>query len=109
MPHKDPVRRRTYQRAYQNTYQWVRKLARHGLTPQDYEDLLAAQGGGCAICGTTVNRYGDTERRLPVDHDHETGQVRGVLCDVCNRVLGLFGDDPARLEHAAEYLRASRR
>lgn len=53
-----------------------------GLTIEDYERLLAAQGGGCAICGATPKT-----RRLDVDHDHRTGAVRGLLCHRCNRAL----------------------
>lgn len=107
MPHKDPARLREYQREYQRKYQWVRKLKRvFGLTEQDYYDLLESQGGGCAICGTADNPYGwgNNQRRLPVDHDHESGRVRGILCDLCNRAIGLMQEDPERLRVAAAYL-----
>lgn len=80
-----------------------RRLASHGLTPDAYDRMLEDQGGGCAICGTT-----DTGRRtgvFAIDHDHRTGRVRGLLCSSCNNGLGRFGDDPDRLERAAQYLR----
>jgi len=75
----------------------------------DVEKMDRDQGGRCAICGS-VNPDG---RRLAVDHDHACcpgkrscgGCVRGLLCDRCNRGMGFFGDDPALLESAAEYLR----
>lgn len=54
-----------------------------GLTDEGYEALLAAQGGGCAICG----RPPSERRRLDTDHDHKTGRVRGLLCHRCNRAL----------------------
>lgn len=52
------------------------------LAPGDYERMLEAQGGGCAICETKPKT-----RRLHVDHDHRTGRVRGLLCFRCNRFL----------------------
>lgn len=53
-----------------------------GVSDDDYHRMLAAQGGGCAICGATPKT-----RRLDVDHDHLTGKVRGLLCHRCNRAL----------------------
>ena len=61
-------------------------LKAYGLTIDTYEELLAAQGGVCAMCGQACS----TGRRLAVDHDHETGQVRGLLCYRCNRGLGVY-------------------
>ena len=54
----------------------------HALPDAEYADLLARQGGGCAICGTTPKT-----RRLHTDRDHRTLQVRGLLCMRCNRAL----------------------
>jgi hypothetical protein len=76
-------------------------LRRFGMTLADYDRMLAAQGGGCACCGSTVNKSG---RRLGVDHDHGTGAVRGILCHYCNAGIGHFGDDTARLRLAIAYL-----
>ena len=73
---------------------------RYGITLADYDDILLAQNGVCAICQQS-QRSG---RRLDVDHEHETGTVRGLLCNRCNRGLGLFQDSPALLRAAAEYL-----
>lgn len=77
----------------------LRKL---GLTPEQYEALLEAQGRSCAICGATK---AGGKGAFPVDHCHRTGAVRGILCTNCNLVLGLVKDDSARLEKAAAYLR----
>jgi hypothetical protein len=82
-------------------------LKRYGLTPAAYESLLESQGGGCAICGSVESRTPQTTR-MPVDHDHGTGAVRGILCGPCNRGLGFFGDDVNRLLQAVEYLRKSK-
>ncbi len=83
---------------------WARnsRLRRYGITPKDYDALFAAQDGRCAICGTT--EAGAWGGLLPVDHDHETGDVRGLLCHNCNGGLGQFCDDPDRLLAAAAYL-----
>jgi len=61
----------------------------YGLGAGDYERLWAAQGGVCALCLRATGRT----RRLSVDHDHLTGQVRGLLCRPCNNVLGHARDD----------------
>jgi|JI10StandDraft_1071094.scaffolds.fasta_scaffold11408_5 hypothetical protein len=78
---------------------------RHGISPAEYNGMLEAQGGGCAICGSPdarTKRKG--HRPLVVDHDHKTGAVRGLLCDPCNNGLGRFDDDIERLKKAAHYL-----
>lgn len=73
-----------------------------GLTLADFARMKNEQGGGCAICGTT--EPGGQGNRLHVDHDHTSGQVRGLLCSNCNRGLGHFQDDPELLRKAISYL-----
>ena len=73
---------------------------KYDLTVEQYEAMLAAQGGGCAICG----RPPRDDIALHVDHDHATGQVRGLTCFRCNNALGDFNDDPQLLEAASAYL-----
>lgn len=80
--------------------QWRRK---YGIGPEQYAELLAKQGGKCAICGTTDPGRG--REYLCVDHDHSSGTVRGLLCSPCNYALGQFKDDPDLLRAALEYLR----
>lgn len=78
-----------------------------GISLQDYEDLLQAQGGACAVCGAlngTCIYSGEKTKSLGVDHDHKTGAVRGLLCSDCNRAIGQMQDDPERLRKAADYL-----
>jgi len=72
-----------------------------GFSVAHYEVLLAAQGGGCAICGAKEQASG---RRLAIDHDHASGKIRGLLCTSCNIVLGRFSDDAQRFTSAARYL-----
>lgn len=71
-----------------------------GITVDQYEAMLSAQGGVCAICGGT-NRDG---RNLAVDHDHATGDIRGLLCGSCNPSLGKMKDSPELLRKAALYI-----
>ena len=71
----------------------------YGITYDNYEEQLARQGGTCYIC-----RGGTSKRHFAVDHDHKTGEPRGLLCGTCNNVLGKFRDDPARFRRAAAYL-----
>jgi hypothetical protein len=75
-------------------------LRRYGVTPEQYDELLANQSGGCAICCQPCV----SGMRLAVDHDHETGVVRGLLCMKCNRGLGLFCDQENLLNAAISYL-----
>lgn len=63
------------------------KAGNHMLLPREYDALLAAQGGHCAICPSTPK-----SRRLHVDRDHRTGEVRGLLCMRCNRALPSWVD-----------------
>lgn len=85
-------RQAAHERRVQQTY---------GLQPGDYEALLAHQGGVCWICERKPGR----RKRLAVDHDHETGIVRGLLHSECNKMLGFIGrDDPRVFYRAARYL-----
>jgi hypothetical protein len=64
-------------------------LKKYGLTPAGYDAMLIDQCGACAMCGKPLHNP------PRIDHDHESGAVRGLLCDVCNRTLGFierYGD-----------------
>ena len=78
---------------------------KYGITAAEYDAILAAQSGCCAICGLpeTLTRS-DRTMKLAVDHDHATNAVRGLLCADCNNGLGRFRDDPELLRRAADYL-----
>lgn len=73
-------------------------LKKYGLTHKQFKKLLKAQGGGCAICGKKEH----AKISLHVDHDHETGKVRGILCSGCNRGMGYF--DRGFFQQAQTYL-----
>ena len=73
----------------------------YGIDLDEYNAILDRQGGTCALCPATACTDG---RNLHVDHDHETGAVRGLLCNHCNLLLGHAGDSVERLTKALEYL-----
>lgn len=77
-------------------------LRKYNLTPETYDELLAKQGGKCAICGTTDPHH--KSGIFCVDHDHLKNKRRGLLCFPCNSGLGGFKDNPELLLKAASYL-----
>lgn len=74
----------------------------YGITYLDYLDMLAAQDSRCVLCGSG-GRHGHS-RPLDVDHCHDTGKLRSLLCGGCNRGLGFFGDTVEGLQRAIDYL-----
>ena len=72
----------------------------YGITFDDYEAMLKAQNGLCAICGGQCS----VKKRLSVDHDHTTGAVRGLLCIKCNCAIGYLKDSTDLARKALEYL-----
>lgn len=76
---------------------------RYGMSTEQYDAMFAQQNGRCAICGLHQT---DSKKTLEVDHDHETNTVRGLLCQNCNKSLGLMRDNPAVLLKAILYLGA---
>ncbi|MGD9724368.1 MAG: endonuclease VII domain-containing protein [Pirellulales bacterium] len=75
---------------------------KYQLTAEQWEDLFAEQGWACAICEATALPDG---RFWHTDHDHRTGEVRGILCRACNHLIGNAKDDPAILVSAITYLK----
>lgn len=76
-------------------------MGKYGLTVAQYDAILVSQQGRCAACSAAV-------RHLQIDHCHETGVVRGLLCPGCNSALGHARDDVARLLGLIDYLRGCR-
>lgn len=79
------------------------RFRKYGITPERYEAVYEAQGGACAIC---QHGFGGP-RDEHIDHDHITGQVRGILCSQCNTAIGKFKDSPEIILKAAEYIMRS--
>ena len=75
-------------------------LRKYGFSIADYDAMSHCQNGVCAICGQPNNNG----KRLDVDHNHDSGKVRGLLCNSCNRGIGYLKDDAEVLLKAAEYL-----
>ena len=78
---------------------------KYGLTIEAWEDIAKEQGYKCAICGTPRD---ELKNNLAVDHDHDTGEVRGLLCYACNRGIGLLKDSVEVLSKAVEYLQRTK-
>lgn len=76
---------------------------KYGISLADYRAICAAQGGRCAICEQVPYGTGKSAT-LHVDHDHVSGLVRGLLCDSCNRAIGLLGERLSVLQRAMHYL-----
>jgi len=74
----------------------------NGIAPEEYDQMLKAQNGKCAICGAI--RGNKRSKNFMVDHDHGTNKIRGLLCTKCNQGVGCFNDNPTLLRKAAEYL-----
>lgn len=78
-----------------------------GITKAEYDAIASRQGGRCAVChNPEVAKHSNGDvKLLAVDHNHETGMVRGLLCSQCNRGLGMFADSPDILRSALAYLK----
>lgn len=75
------------------------------ITTEEYNMLLEAQNNMCAICSKNASELSNNRKKyLCVDHCHVSGKVRGLLCDTCNRALGMFKDSVAILENAIAYI-----
>lgn len=77
-------------------------MQNYNITEEQYAEMLVSQNGCCAICDTPTPT--GKWKVFAVDHDHKTGKVRELLCNECNRGIGLLKDNPELLIKAAEYL-----
>ncbi len=106
---RDPAKHRKWVLANKDRQKKIQRKShlkrKFGLTLEQFDAMLVEQDGRCAICGT--NNPGT--RTWHVDHDHATNQVRGLLCNGCNKGIGMLGEDPARLLAAERYLQKHRR
>jgi hypothetical protein len=82
-----------------------KRLDFYGLSPERFDAMLVSQSGCCAICNV---HHSQMNQALNVDHCHKTNQVRGLLCNKCNRGLGLFNDDIYKMNVAIKYLESKK-
>jgi hypothetical protein len=75
---------------------------RYGISIEEYDRLAESQDHACKICGSTDSKRGN--KFLLVDHNHETDEIRGLLCNSCNVAIGLLGDNISTLQNAITYL-----
>jgi hypothetical protein len=80
--------------------EWKLKV-RYGITTEDYNKLFDKQHGCCAICGKHQSEF---KKALHVEHNHKTGNVRGLVCSTCNTIIGLFYEDITILNNTINYL-----
>lgn len=96
-----PCMRADAKRWNEQTGKWTRRLKKYGLSKDDFIAMLKKQNNSCAICETdNLGFYGE----FHVDHNHLTGEIRGLLCPKCNVGIGAFKDNIATIEDAINYL-----
>ncbi|MCS5736715.1 endonuclease VII domain-containing protein [Herbiconiux daphne] len=112
MPYKDKEQEKARYLRNKNDKEWVRSRKNqqlktlYGITIDEYEEMSERQNHVCAICKcseTAITRWG-TPRSLAVDHCHQSGKVRGLLCHNCNIVIGQSKDNIETLKNAITYL-----
>jgi hypothetical protein len=96
--------RRKWREAHPELHQARHVKNRYGIALQEYEAMAAAADGKCPVCGEPPPPFNGFD----LDHDHETGQVRGLLCRPCNLALGGARDNPAILRALADYIEQHR-
>jgi hypothetical protein len=98
-------RQRQYRESGARKYREEHLRQAFGLSEADYRNMLERQGGGCAICGDPPN----VRISLHVDHDHGTGEIRGLLCVRCNNGIGLLRESPDVMGRAIRYVTSDAR
>src|ERR1700687_3476995 len=103
--HKEAIKasRKRFHAAHPDRVAQYMRTTRYGLTQKAYDEMRVSQLWGCAICGVNEEVSGGPHSKLNIDHDHETGEVRGLLCKSCNIGLGYFEKSKGLLWRALIY------
>jgi len=106
---KHPEQQNAILKRYRNTSQHNKEYYRkrslqllYGMTLEQYNKIFDKQNGCCSICG---KHQSECNKALSVDHNHSSNQVRGLLCNYCNRGIGIFNENIQSLNSAIEYLK----
>lgn len=91
-----------------NASKSYRLQRKYGITLEEYWELLKSQDFKCASCGDFASDLSDSWPRFPVDHDHDTGEVRGILCPHCNIAFGHLKEDVERVQKLLHYIQRKR-
>ena len=104
----DKTKKSAYDKAYRIRLGWRKIAWKFKCSVDLIDEIFVSQDGKCAICKNPEQEMHHTgqKMKLSLDHCHKTGKIRGFLCTKCNKALGLFLDDPSRLDEAAKYLRS---
>lgn len=88
-------------RGYRAKDKWTlhKRCSRHGITVEEFWSIYEEQDGTCPVCDKAIEAEDSA-----IDHNHKTGEVRGILCKSCNRALGLLGDNPDTMFRGFTYL-----
>ena len=133
MPYKDPIKRKAYHKKYSSDWEkkanrWgdperreyckslprrtppmhYARLRNYNMTPEEYEQRVKDQNNLCALCGRPerhINYITKKIQALSVDHNHDTGKNRALLCQDCNRGIGIFDESEELLLKAIQYLK----
>lgn len=102
------AKRRKERKENPEKYRKIRRLEKlkyyYKFSQEEYDIMLLAQGGVCAICKSDNPRCNKKSKHFQIDHCHKTGKVRGLLCSNCNRGIGLLGDSIEIIERVMSYL-----
>ena len=101
LPETEFAPRTRHCRLCRRDYDWQYK---YGISPEQYYELYKAQNGKCMICGKEL----ENGKYLDVDHDKNTGAIRGLLCNSCNKGLGMFREDTEIMKNAIKYLEVTK-
>lgn len=91
--------------AYRQQYRDWKTLSKYGITWKDKQNMLIAQGNKCGNKGCPNTESGGPWNEWNIDHDHETGRIRGLLCHGCNTALGLLEESKSRMLGLLDYIK----